>query len=250
MTRSFVRRVFRFAPSPNGCLHLGHAFSALMNHEMALATGGTFLLRIEDIDAERCRPEFEQAIYEDLRWLGLGWEEPVRRQSQHFADYADALRGLEQRGLLYPCFCSRSDVMHAVTDHLEWPRDPDGSRLYPGTCRRMSTQERRRRLAEGQPAAYRLDMEAALAEAGHEIGWRDYGDGVQGRDVVAEPFLWGDVVLARKEHRGELSHRRRCRRCLARRDQCGARRGLVHGDEPASAPADPPRSSRPVLSPP
>ncbi|MGO9008233.1 MAG: tRNA glutamyl-Q(34) synthetase GluQRS [Beijerinckiaceae bacterium] len=199
MTRSFVRRVFRFAPSPNGCLHLGHAFSALMNHEMALATGGTFLLRIEDIDAERCRPEFEQAIYEDLRWLGLGWEEPVRRQSQHFADYADALRGLEQRGLLYPCFCSRSDVMHAVTDHLEWPRDPDGSRLYPGTCRRMSTQERRRRLAEGQPAAYRLDMEAALAEAGHEIGWRDYGDGVQGRDVVAEPFLWGDVVLARKD---------------------------------------------------
>ncbi|MGP0061429.1 MAG: tRNA glutamyl-Q(34) synthetase GluQRS [Beijerinckiaceae bacterium] len=199
MTHSFVKHVFRFAPSPNGYLHLGHAFSALMNHEMAIATGGTFLLRIEDIDRERCRPEFEQAIYEDLQWLGIDWGKPVRRQSQHFADYANALRGLEQRGLIYPCFCSRSDVMHAVSDHLEWPRDPDGSPLYPGTCRHLSPQERRRRLAEGRPAAFRLDMEAALAEAGREIGWREYGCNAHGRDVVVEPSSWGDVVLARKD---------------------------------------------------
>jgi len=199
MTRSFIRHVFRFAPSPNGYLHLGHAFSALLNHEMALATGGTLLLRIEDIDKERCRPEFEQAIYDDLRWLGLDWERPVRRQSRHFDDYADALRQLERRELIYPCFCSRSDVMHAVTDHLDWPRDPDGSPLYPGTCKRLSLSERRRRLAEGRPAAYRLDMEAALAEAGRRIGWREYGGSAQGRDVEAEPDLWGDAVLARKD---------------------------------------------------
>ena len=170
-----------------------------MNHEMAIATGGTFLLRIEDIDTERCRPEFEQAIYQDLQWLGIDWERPVRRQSQHFADYDEALRGLEQRGLLYPCFCSRGEVMQAVTDRLEWPRDPDGSPLYPGTCKRLSTRERSRRLAEGRPAAYRLDMKAALAEAGREIGWREYGSSARGRDVPAEPVLWGDVVLARKD---------------------------------------------------
>jgi glutamyl-Q tRNA(Asp) synthetase len=199
MTRSFIKHVFRFAPSPNGYLHLGHAYSALMNHEMALATGGSLLLRIEDIDKERCRPEFERAIYEDLHWLGLDWERPVRRQSQHFAEYSAVLRGLERRELIYPCFCSRSDVMHAVTDHLDWPRDPDGSPLYPGTCRRLAMQERRRRLAEGRPAAYRLDMTAALAAAEREIGWREYGSGAQGRDVVAEPFLWGDAVLARKD---------------------------------------------------
>jgi glutamyl-Q tRNA(Asp) synthetase len=199
MTRSFVKHVFRFAPSPNGYLHLGHAFSALMNHEMALATGGQLLLRIEDIDKERCRPEFERAIYEDLQWLGLDWEKPVRRQSQHFDDYAEALCWLEQRGLLYPCFCSRSDVMHAMTDHLDWPRDPDGSPLYPGTCRRLPTHERQRRLAEGRPVAYRLDMNAALAEADREISWREYGSGAQGRDVGAEPHLWGDAVLARKD---------------------------------------------------
>jgi glutamyl-Q tRNA(Asp) synthetase len=198
MTRSSVKHVFRFAPSPNGYLHLGHAFSALMNHEMAMATGGSLLLRIENIDGERCRPEFEQAIYDDLHWLGLDWEKPVRRQSQHFDDYAEALRRLDQRGLLYPCFCSRSDVMHAVTDHLDWPRDPDGSPIYPGTCRHLSVDERRRRLAEGQPAAYRLDMGAALAEAGDEIGWRECGGG-NGRDVMAESFLWGDAVLARKD---------------------------------------------------
>jgi glutamyl-Q tRNA(Asp) synthetase len=221
MTRSFVKHVFRFAPSPNGYLHLGHAYSALINHEMALATGGTFLLRIEDIDKERCRPEFEQAIYEDLHWLGLDWDKPVRRQSHHFDDYAEALVRLEQRGILYPCFCSRSDIMHAVTDYLDWPRDPDGSPLYPGTCRRLSMQERRRRLAAGRPACYRLDMEAALTEAGRAIGWHEDGCAAQdqgdlerdasgkpvpawprparGRDIVAEPLLWGDVVLARKD---------------------------------------------------
>jgi glutamyl-Q tRNA(Asp) synthetase len=199
MTRSFAKRVFRFAPSPNGYLHLGHAFSALLNHEMALASNGAFLLRIEDIDKERCRPEFERAIYDDLRWLGLDWEVPVRQQSQHFDDYADALQRLERRGLLYPCFCSRSDVMHAVTDHLDWPRDPDGSPLYPGTCKHLPLTERRRRLSEGRPAAYRLDLDAALVEVDRTIGWREYGSGAEGREVDAEPELWGDAVLARKD---------------------------------------------------
>ena len=194
MTRSSVKHVFRFAPSPNGYLHLGHAFSALMNHEMAMATGGSLLLRIENIDGERCRPEFEQAIYDDLHWLGLDWEKPVRRQSQHFDDYAEALRRLDQRGLLYPCFCSRSDVMHAVTDHLDWPRDPDGSPIYPGTCRHLSAGEGAGRIGGGAAHAWRLDVARALAETG-PLQWRDLDLGV----IPADPLRLGDVVLARKE---------------------------------------------------
>jgi glutamyl-Q tRNA(Asp) synthetase len=199
MTRSYIPHVFRFAPSPNGYLHLGHAFSALINHKMAVSTGGSLLLRMEDIDVERCRPEFEQAIYEDLAWLGLSWEERVRRQSEHFDAYAEALASLEQRGLVYPCFCSRTDVMSAVAERPDWPRDPDGSPLYPGTCRHLSPMERRAQLAAGQPAALRLDMAAALAQARQKIAWREYGGSAERRDMNRDPSLWGDAVLSRKD---------------------------------------------------
>ncbi|WP_036261273.1 tRNA glutamyl-Q(34) synthetase GluQRS [Methylocapsa aurea] len=199
MTRSFPNPVFRFAPSSNGYLHLGHAYSALMNFDMARASGGRLLLRIEDIDIERCRPEFEQAIYEDLRWLGLSWEEPVRRQSEHFSDYAVALDRLTERRLTYPCFCTRGEIITAVAGKSDWPRDPDGSPLYPGACKHLSKEERRRRLAAGQPAARRIDMDAALAAAKLQLGWREFGAGAQMRDVAAEPARWGDAVLSRKD---------------------------------------------------
>jgi glutamyl-Q tRNA(Asp) synthetase len=198
MTRSFSNHVFRFAPSSNGYLHLGHAYSALLNSDMAHSSGGHFLLRIEDIDVDRCRPEFEQAIYQDLSWLGLTWETPVRRQSKHFSDYANALQTLKNRSLIYPCFCSRGEIMSAVAGKPNWPRDPDGSPLYPGLCKHLSREERARRLASGLPAAQRIDMDAALAEVSFELDWRDFGAGSANR-IAADPALWGDAVLSRKD---------------------------------------------------
>ena len=126
--------VFRFAPSPNGFLHLGHAYSALLNAKMARETGGRLLLRIEDIDVARCRPEYEGAIYEDLAWIGFNWKEPVRRQSEHLSNYARALDRLRHHDLTYPCFCTRGNIARAIAGRADWPRDPDGSPLYPGTC--------------------------------------------------------------------------------------------------------------------
>jgi glutamyl-Q tRNA(Asp) synthetase len=199
VTRSFASRVFRFAPSSNGYLHLGHAYSALLNYELAREAGGRFLLRIEDIDTERCRLEFEQAIYDDLGWLGLSWEAPVRRQSEHFSDYSRALAKLSTFGLTYPCFCSRGEIMNAVAGRDRWPRDPDGSPLYPGTCKHLAPEERERRMSAGQPAALRIDMEAALAEAGPHLVWHDLGGSGQPRVVAAEPAQWGDATLARKD---------------------------------------------------
>lgn len=199
MTRSFTPRVFRFAPSSNGYLHLGHAYSALLNFELARATGGRFLLRVEDIDIERCRPEFEQAIYDDLSWLGLSWERSVRRQSEHFSDYASALATLAAQGLTYPCFCTRGEIMNAVARRSGWPQDPDGSPLYPGTCKLLTSEERQRRLAAGRAAALRIDMEAALAKAGRTLGWREMRASCQMHEVTAEPALWGDATLSRKD---------------------------------------------------
>ena len=195
--------VFRFAPSPNGYLHLGHALSALMNFEAARAAGGRFLLRIEDIDATRCRPEYEAAIYEDLAWLGLAWEQPVRRQSEHMRDYADALRLLEQQNLLYPAFESRSEIARLVAQRERsgpWPRDPDGAPLYPGDAKHLVPEESQRLRESGVPFALRLDMAAALAAAGR-LSWREEGEGPDGEtgDIPAEPERWGDVILARKE---------------------------------------------------
>ena len=202
MTRSFSNQTFRFAPSSNGFLHLGHACSALLNFEMARATGGRMLLRIEDIDLDRCRPEFEQAIYEDLDWLGLSWELPVRRQSRHFDVYAGALDRLRARKLVYPCFCSRGEIMASVASRPDWPRDPDGSPLYPGLCKRLSEAERNRRLASGRQAAMRIDMAAALKAVGFPLGWRERRGAdtePDGRDIKAAPALWGDALLARKD---------------------------------------------------
>jgi glutamyl-Q tRNA(Asp) synthetase len=202
MTRSFPTQTFRFAPSSNGYLHLGHAYSALLNFDLARASGGRMLLRIEDIDIDRCRPEFEQAIYEDLDWLSLSWELPVRRQSQHFDVYAAALDRLRAGNFVYPCFCSRGEIMAGVAGKTDWPRDPDGSPLYPGLCKRLPEAERARRLAAGRPAAQRIDMEAALKQVPFRLGWRERGSagaGEDGRDIEAQPALWGDAVLARKD---------------------------------------------------
>jgi glutamyl-Q tRNA(Asp) synthetase len=195
--------IFRFAPSPNGYLHLGHAYSALLNHDMARAAGGRLLLRIEDIDPQRCRPEYETAIYEDLRWLGIAWQEPVRRQSENFPDYQAAIATLEADGLIYPSFESRSEINALVAEYERrgsWPRDPDGAPLYPGTMRTMSPAERERRRRAGEPFALRIAMDAALARAG-PLSWTETGSGPQGQSgcIAAAPQMWGDVVLARKE---------------------------------------------------
>jgi glutamyl-Q tRNA(Asp) synthetase len=195
--------VFRFAPSPNGYLHLGHAYSALLNFDAARQTGGRLLLRIEDIDTTRCKPEFEAAIYQDLGWLGVAWETPVRRQSRHLADYRAAVERLESLGLVYPSFESRAEIAGLVAQREadgRWPRDPDGAPLYPGNAKLLSPRERARLLESGAPHAWRLDMAAACARAG-ELSWIERGEGPDGETgaVSARPQAWGDVILARKE---------------------------------------------------
>jgi glutamyl-Q tRNA(Asp) synthetase len=193
--------VFRFAPSPNGYLHLGHALSALRNFDLARAAGGRFLLRIEDIDAARCRPDYEQAIYDDLAWLGITWEQPVRRQSAHFDEYGAALARLDAMGLVYPSFESRGEIARLVAareTHAPWPRDPDGAPLYPGDARALAPSERRRRMEAGDPYALRLDMAAAIARTG-ALSWGETGAESEAGSVAAAPQMWGDVVLARKE---------------------------------------------------
>jgi glutamyl-Q tRNA(Asp) synthetase len=195
--------VFRFAPSPNGYLHLGHALSALINFEMARSVGGRLLLRIEDIDASRCRPEYEQAIYEDLAWLGIAWEQPVRRQSAHFDDYRAALARLEAMGLIYPSFESRGEIARLVAERATqspWPRDPDGAPLYPGDSRSLPISERQRLIREGKTYPLRLDAAAAAARSG-ALTWTERGVGPAGETgtISARPEQWGDVVLARKE---------------------------------------------------
>jgi glutamyl-Q tRNA(Asp) synthetase len=194
--------IFRFAPSPNGYLHLGHALSALLNFELARAMSGRFLLRIEDIDPSRCRKEYEQAIYEDLAWLGIVWEEPVRRQSEHFDDYRAALTRLDALGLIYPSFESRGEIARLVAERERkgpWPRDPDGTPLYPGAARLLSRCERARRVRSSAPYAHRLDMMEATVRAG-PLTWTEAGAGPGGEtgSIAAEPQRWGDAVLARK----------------------------------------------------
>ena len=195
--------VFRFAPSPNGYLHLGHACSALLNFDLARRSGGRLLLRIEDIDATRCRPEYEAAIYEDLAWLGISWETPVRRQSEHFAAYRDAIDKLSAQGLIYPSFESRAEIAQLVAVREKaapWPRDPDGAPLYPGAAKSLAPAERQKLLASAAPFALRLDTEAAIARAG-QLTWNEQGAGPNGETgtVAARPEAWGDVILARKE---------------------------------------------------
>ncbi|RXT49373.1 tRNA glutamyl-Q(34) synthetase GluQRS [Bradyrhizobium betae] len=195
--------VFRFAPSPNGLLHLGHAYSALLNFDRARETGGRLLLRIEDIDATRCRPEFETAIDEDLAWLGIAWETPVRRQSEHLSDYRAALERLSALGLVYPAFESRAEIARLVdareADGL-WPRDPDGAPLYPGDAKSLPADERARLIDTGVPYALRLDMAAACQRVAG-LTWNELGEGPDGEHglVPARPEAWGDVIVARKE---------------------------------------------------
>jgi glutamyl-Q tRNA(Asp) synthetase len=182
--------IFRFAPSPNGYLHLGHAYSALLNADLARAAGGTLLLRIEDIDETRCRPEYEAPIYDDLHWLGFTWEKPVRRQSEHYADYRAALDRLDRLDLIYPSFESRAEIARTATG-----RDPDGAPLYSGAAKSLRPAERQRRIEAGEPYALRLDMGVAIARAG-PLHWDEAGKAVA---PAASPELWGDVVLARKD---------------------------------------------------
>lgn len=199
------RPIYRFAPSPNGQLHLGHAYSALLNQRMAQETDGCLLLRMEDIDTARCTPAFEQGIYDDLQWLGLQWELPVRRQSEHFAEYRNALTRLADMGLVYPAFLSRTVVREQIGEALakgkEWPCDPDGSPHYPEGERLLSEQDRLKQMATGAPYAWRLDMQKALALAGAPLFWNEEGHGPQGETgrIKAEPARWGDVILARKD---------------------------------------------------
>lgn len=196
--------VFRFAPSPNGRLHLGHALSALINERFASRFDGRLLLRIEDIDLGRCRPEFERAIREDLAWLGIRFELMVRRQSEHFDDYAAQLSVLRRQGLVYPCFCSRQKVKQAVAAReaasgKPWPADPDGAPLYPGSCRKLDRGEAEAWIAAGEAHVLRLDMESALKSVGEDLGYRLFDERRQEHWVAARPDRWGDVVLARKE---------------------------------------------------
>ena len=200
-----TRPTFRFAPSPNGELHLGHAYSALLNAAMARKTGGRLLLRIEDIDLTRCTPEFEAGIFRDLEWLGIEWEEPVRRQSEHLAEYGGLLDRLIALELIYPAFMSRGEMRAHIAQAEEsgrtWPRDPDGVPLYPGLDKALSASERKKRMACGEPFAWRLDTAAAMARVGKPLTWTEFAgpDIDSARKVEARPDLWGDVVLARRD---------------------------------------------------
>ncbi len=195
--RLFVGRmsiVTRFAPSPTGRLHLGHVYAASIGWERARKAGGRFLLRLEDIDAARCRPEYAAGIIEDLRWLGFDWDGPVRVQSEHLRDYRAALDALAGQALLYPCFCTRAEIQREAARSAEAPHGPDGP-LYPGTCRRLDPAEREGRLASGQPYALRLDVALAAARVGGKLTYEEEGEG----RVLCHPERFGDVILARKD---------------------------------------------------
>ncbi|MGD0864374.1 MAG: tRNA glutamyl-Q(34) synthetase GluQRS [Rhizomicrobium sp.] len=189
--------VTRFAPSPTGYLHLGHAYAAIAAQNAS--QDGRFLLRIEDIDLVRARPEFEAAIYEDLAWLGLRWEEPVLRQSTRFAAYRAALDRLDSQGLLYPCFCTRAEIAAEIARASEAPHGPDGA-IYPGTCRGLNAEIRAARIASGTPYALRLDI-AKAARRLSALSFVEEGCGPAGEHgtIAADPLLFGDIVLARKE---------------------------------------------------
>lgn len=191
--------VFRFAPSPNGDLHLGHAYSALVDFELCRRVGGRFLLRIEDIDPVRCRPEFEDGIYRDLAWLGLDWNEPVRRQSEHMDDYIAATKRLDDMDLIYPSFMSRAEIATATSDPA-WPRDPDQAPLYPSHDRDIDPAEAQARIAAKVPYALRIRVDKAMAMVG-QLSWQEDGTGDNGETgmIEADPAAWGDFVVARKD---------------------------------------------------
>ena len=193
-TSSMTKPVFRFAPSPNGRLHLGHAYSALLNQQLAERHGGRLLLRLEDIDTQRCTPELARLCLEDLAWLGLRWQQPVRVQSQHFADYQRAAQTLKEQGLLYPCFCTRSQVQAEAA-----AQDPDGAPIYSGHCRHLPQPERERRMRAGEPHSWRLDVQAALARHPGPHRYRHFSPQGDERLIEVNPGRWGDAILLRKD---------------------------------------------------
>jgi glutamyl-Q tRNA(Asp) synthetase len=197
----FSGGTFRFAPSPNGYLHLGHAFSAILNSEAARQARGRFLLRVEDIDQGRARPEFEYAIYEDLAWLGLEWESPVLHQSDRFDVYRERIAELDQLGLLYPAFMSRREIRdHVQGETGDWPHDPDNAPLYPGLERNWPQSKRRAEMESGRPYALRLDMARAL-QGVPPLSWSEANPFSENppRRLAADPPAWGDVVIARSD---------------------------------------------------
>lgn len=192
---SVAPALLRFAPSPNGRLHLGHAYSALLNARIAADLGGICHLRIEDIDPVRCKPELTEALVSDLAWLGLSYPEPIRRQSAHMSEYRAARDRLIASGWAYPCFCSRGDIRaRAVTC------DPDGAPLYPGTCRDLAPAEVSARIERGEPHTWRIAMDRALPQAVKDfpLGYIAFDDGGE-RRVPADPTPWGDAVIARRD---------------------------------------------------
>ena len=187
--------VFRLAPSPNGELHLGHAYSALLNQHRAQEAGGKLLLRMEDIDLQRCRPEFEAQMLDDLEWLGVEFETPIMRQSERFSVYQSALTKLLDSGLAYPAFMSRKEIREAVAPWgVNWPCDPDGVPHYPGEDRHLTDEQRHDAMAARPNHAIRLNMERALAEFNQPLGWIE-----QGQEIAADAAVWGDVVLGRSD---------------------------------------------------
>ncbi|SDR27675.1 tRNA glutamyl-Q(34) synthetase GluQRS [Pseudovibrio sp. Tun.PSC04-5.I4] len=191
--------VYRFAPSPNGHLHLGHAYSAILNQRAAQKYGGKLLLRVEDIDTIRCTPQLQADMLEDLHWLGIQWEEPVRKQSEHFEDYQCTLHKLEERSLVYKAYLTRAQIKRFVAQQdatgTPWPRDPDGAPLYPGDDKVLSAQDQQERQNSDAPYALRLNMEKAIAAVGQPLRWQEARTG----KIQADPAAWGDVVLARKD---------------------------------------------------
>lgn len=202
MMRDIGKRV-RFAPSPNGYLHLGHAYSAFCNWQFAQDNDAEFVLRIEDIDITRSRPEFIDTIFEDLKWLGLVWSEPVLFQSTRFDAYQLALEGLIERNLVYPAFLSRKEINNFVSeferDGASWPKDPDGSAHYPNKCKGLSIQERNSRISNGDAYNWRLDMNAVLELIGQDVTWMEFSAELTSTAIKATPEAWGDVVIARRD---------------------------------------------------
>lgn len=192
----------RFAPSPNGYLHLGHAYSALVNKHIARILKGELVLRMENIDRTRCKTYYENAIVEDLSWLGVDFRKPFRRQSEHFSDYQKALDELEKLGLVYPAFLTRGEVKEKIVTAEQkgknWPRDPDGTPLYPTDERSLSKSKAREMIAEGVPFSWRLNMDLALRFSGKDLFWHEF-HGNQTKKIIAHPELWGDVIIARKD---------------------------------------------------
>ena len=194
----------RFAPSPNGYLHLGHAYSALLNQQVATQVDAELLLRIEDIDQTRARQEYVLAIYEDLKWLGLSWPEPVMHQSQRLAEYSEKLDWLIEEGLVYRAFLSRKEIKNYAAEYNrnnshDWPNDPDGAPLYPQMCKQQSQQVSDQRAEDGEAYTWRLDMQKAISYINGDLAWNEYDLDFNKTVIKADPSLWGDVILARRD---------------------------------------------------